>query len=337
MWYNTIQDYYYLYMKNKLVVLGVCLGIFALVIVGQIVLIQLKKEGTLEVNSSPEASVFFDNNMIGKSPLSKSKIKSGEYMVKLVPENVSTTTASWSGKVTINTGKITSIDRELGADENSSSGVVVMIEKIKDAAKNTGQIFVESDPNGAIVYLDSEEKGISPLTLDDISLGDHEIAVFTPGFFRRSQKVTLEKTGDRIVASFKLAVDPTYKKVEADTSGDNESTPSATKSKDTKTEVKPGNVVIKDTPTGWLRVRKDASLTGEELAKVNSGDSFKKLESKTGWVKIEYEAGKTGWVSAQYVQEATTTTKPATKATPTPAKKQSPTPTKAKPSATPEP
>lgn len=318
-------------MKNKLALLGVLFGIFGIIILYQIFSLKFNKEGTLEINSSPEASVFLDNNLLGKTPFSKSKLKEGEYSLKLVPENVATTTASWSGKVQIISGKITSVDRELGGDDPSSGGVVVRVENTKDTAKNTGQISIETEPSGAIIYLDSEEQKTAPHTLMDVALGDHEIAVFSPGFFRRSQKITIEKTGDKIVAEFKLAVDPTYKKVEVAPIVEIEGSSSAKTTKKTESTGKAtatagvGEVLIKDTPTGWLRVRKDASATSEELAKVDSGTTFKKLDSKNGWVEIEYATGKQGWVSAQYVSEGAA--KPKAKAevkttqTPTPTKK----------------
>jgi len=59
--------------------------------------------------------------------------------------------------------------------------------------------------------------------------------------------------------------------------------------------------MIKTTPTGWLRVRDAASLSGNEIAKVNVGDKFPVLETATGWVKIQVSATAAGWVSADYV------------------------------------
>lgn len=59
---------------------------------------------------------------------------------------------------------------------------------------------------------------------------------------------------------------------------------------------------VKDTPTGWLRVRKDASLNGEELGRVNTGDTVTVLEEKAGWLKIKTASGLEGWASADYLQ-----------------------------------
>ncbi len=58
---------------------------------------------------------------------------------------------------------------------------------------------------------------------------------------------------------------------------------------------------VKDTGTGWLRVRDLPSLNGKELAKVNVGESFVVLEEQTGWAKIKVSDTVQGWVSTDYV------------------------------------
>lgn len=57
-------------------------------------------------------------------------------------------------------------------------------------------------------------------------------------------------------------------------------------------------VLINETPTGWLRVRNTPS--GSEIARVNPGESFKVVETKGKWLLIEYQENKTGWISSEY-------------------------------------
>jgi hypothetical protein len=59
---------------------------------------------------------------------------------------------------------------------------------------------------------------------------------------------------------------------------------------------------IKTTPLGWLRVRKSPDLSGEELAKVNTGEIYNVLEKTSGWVKIKVSETLEGWVSETYVE-----------------------------------
>ncbi|MFH1244174.1 MAG: SH3 domain-containing protein, partial [bacterium] len=60
-------------------------------------------------------------------------------------------------------------------------------------------------------------------------------------------------------------------------------------------------VLIGETGTGWLRVRKDASGTSDELGKANTGEKLKYLGESTdlGWHQVEFE-GSQGWVSGKY-------------------------------------
>lgn len=55
------------------------------------------------------------------------------------------------------------------------------------------------------------------------------------------------------------------------------------------------------TPNGWLRVRDAGSLTGNEIAKVNTGEKYPVLETTKDWVKIKVSETVSGWVSAGYV------------------------------------
>ena len=155
-----------------------------------------------------------------------------------------------------------------------------------------GEIYVETEPAGAIVYLNNEEKGIAPLVLADVIKGEHEISVFMPGFFRRTQKINVEG-GYRINAVFKLAIDQSQEQVIKST-GEKEATAGATITK--------SNILIKDTPTGWLRVREEPTLNASESGKVNPGEKFPLLEEQEGWYKIKM-ATMEGWISSVYSEK----------------------------------
>ncbi|OGE44326.1 hypothetical protein A3A45_03860 [Candidatus Daviesbacteria bacterium RIFCSPLOWO2_01_FULL_36_8] len=57
-------------------------------------------------------------------------------------------------------------------------------------------------------------------------------------------------------------------------------------------------LVIKDTPTGFLRVR--ATPSGKEIIKVLPGERFELLKESNGWLQISLEDGTLGWVAKQY-------------------------------------
>ena len=59
-------------------------------------------------------------------------------------------------------------------------------------------------------------------------------------------------------------------------------------------------VEIKETPTGWLRVRSAPSTNATESGQVKPGETYSYLEEEeNGWYKIEFE-GKPGWISGTY-------------------------------------
>jgi hypothetical protein len=59
-----------------------------------------------------------------------------------------------------------------------------------------------------------------------------------------------------------------------------------------------GNVVILDTPTGWLRVRKTPE--GAEISKAKVGETFELLGVEAGWYQIILTDDSTGWISKEY-------------------------------------
>jgi len=253
--------------------------------------------GQLKVLVSPSASVFMDNVAVGKTPF-EDKFKVGEYLLKLIPEGNATDTASWQSKIKIYKNTRTYVNMELGSSDISTSGeVFTSVKMITQVKAGYGEVMVETEPQGAIVYLDNDEKGVAPVKLENVLKGDHEISVFMPGFFRRTQKINVDP-GYQVNAKFKLAIDQSQTpKIEEKKTATEEAN-----LKESNVDIKTRKqVTIKETPTGWLRVREEPNAEASESAKVNPGDKFDILGEEAGWIKIEYEKNKTGWISGQYV------------------------------------
>lgn len=281
-------------MKGKLILLTILLVIFAIFIVTKFFILDNQSTlGKLKIISSPTTSVFIDNVAIGRTPF-EDKYKVGEFILKLIPEGNATETASWQGKIKIYKNALTYVNRELGSSDITSAGEIFTVSKMEKSPKSSkyGEIYVETEPTGAIVYLNNEEKGVAPLILADIIQGEQELSVFMPGFFRRTQKVNVVG-GYRINASFKLAVDQSQTPP-TKPNGEKEATPGAT--------VEKTYVLIKDTPTGWLRVREEPTLNASESGRVNPGDKFPLLEEQEGWYKIKI-ATMEGWISSTYSEK----------------------------------
>jgi hypothetical protein len=289
-------------MKGKLILLTILVTAFGLFILFRFfILDQQNVYGKLKILSSPTASVFVNNTAIGKTPFEE-KYKVGEYILKLIPEGTATEAASWTGKIKVYKNALTYVNRELGSSDITSSGEVFTTTKMEKPPKNSGygEIYVETEPQGAIVTLDNDEKGVAAILMENVLKGDHELSVFMPGFFRRTQKINIDP-GYRVNAYFKLAIDESQKIATPTPAVGKEATASAQTGKN--------YITIKDTPQGWLRVRMDASIEASEAAKVKPGQRYEFLEEKSGWYKIKFNGDKEGlisgefeegWVSSQY-------------------------------------
>ncbi|MCL4374343.1 PEGA domain-containing protein [Patescibacteria group bacterium] len=294
-------------MKGKLILLFVLLLLFAGFVAARFLWLNNKQNelGQLRITASPEASVFMDNVAIGKTAFD-SQYKVGEYLLKLIPEGTATETASWQGKIKIYKNTLTVVNMELGSSDVTSAGEIFTATKMKQPPKNSnyGEVMVETDPQGAIVYLDNDEKGVAPVVLSDVTRGDHELSVFMPGFFRRTQKVNVT-AGYQVSAKFKLAIDPSQMPKVAETNAGDKTASASAGSSSSSSSAAAGSttIVIKDTPTGFLRVRAEPSVEASEEAQVKPGDKFTLLDEQSGWYQIKYDGKNTGWISGQYAEK----------------------------------
>lgn len=249
-----------------------------------------KALGGLKVTSVPQAGVFLDAQSRGRTPFEE-KIKPGEYTLKLIPEDMTASASSWQGKIKISANVLTYVNREMGSSDLTSAGEILSLEKI---AGKTAEIAIISVPDGAEVLFNGEEKGRASLILRNVSPGDHEISLSSPGFVSRTVKVRAAP-GYKLLADFQLALIPGE---EGEVSEEEEEA-------EEKVEKRPEKPYVKiiDTPTGWLRVREEPSTTSTEAAKVKPGETYPFLDEESGWYKIRYEKDKEGWISGKYAEK----------------------------------
>ena len=274
----------------------------------------------LQIKTEPMANVFIDGKLLGKTPYQASNLKGGELLIKLIPGADTSSLVSWEGKVKVNSGVLTLIEREFAANEAAASGHILTLEKNKD--KKQASLSVVTDPDGALVKLDGESKGFSPLVIDSVSETDHEIVVSKEGYtdktvnakaiagYKLIINVKLAQLGlaDSITPTATPSSGPTPKASATPSKSQTSPTPTKTSSVTPTTGAAVGYILVKENSVGFLRVRNAPS--GTEIAKIQPIDPQKKyslLEEKSGWYKITYEEGKEGWVSAdsQYTQKAT--------------------------------
>lgn len=274
--------------------------------------------GALQISSEPRSTVFLNGSQVGITPYFDEKLAAGDYQVKLVPEAGAEESAAWESLVVVSSNILTVINRSLAKDESAASGEILSLEKYGN--KDTSSLAVVSLPDKAVVKIDGEPRGFSPVIVD-LTPGPHQVAVSAPGF---EERVVSANTvaGYKLTANVKLAqviegIDENPEdEVQGDTDEetipeeDDESKPSPvasgtptpkTTSGATGTPPAKPYVTIKSTPTGWLRVRSEPNMAGEEVAKVNEGEMYPYLEEEdNGWYLIEYEDGEEGWISGTY-------------------------------------
>jgi len=291
-------------MKRKVFFLIVIIGLIVLT-AGVIRYLTNRgpKEGELRVDSQPDATVFLNDKNIGKTPY-RDKQAVGDYVIKLVPDSTTSQLTSWEGTVTVGQNLLTYINANISDSDLTTAVDVVWLEKITSRGS---ELSVTTNPDGATVLVDDVVKGVTPLNLSDITPGDHTVSITNVGFLSRTLQIKTT-AGYRLLANLKLALSPGSPTPSASPSSTLTPQPTGTTKASTSSASQTPNppkpyVVIKDTPTGFLRVRVEASTTATEAARVNPGDKFHVEDSQSGWFAIKYDGTNLGWISGDYAQE----------------------------------
>lgn len=283
-------------MKKLLFILGPLVISILLVVGVYFFFIRNSGKGALQVTSEPKSTVYLNDQIIGQTPLCRcdanTMILSGEYTVRLVPLEGSY--SPYESKININTSVMTAVDRVF-QDGASATGSIITLTPLKE--KNKLAILAISFPDKAKVFLDNDEIGKTPLLYKDTTDSDHELRFEKDGY---EEKVVRIKTvlGYTLSATVFLGLKPDLGVAPITSSSAN-----ATLSASLTPSPKVARVTILSTPTGFLRVRADASISSSEIAKVNPGDNLELISEKEGWYEIKLTDGKTGWISSNYAQK----------------------------------
>ncbi len=284
-------------MKRRvLLVISVLLilaGIFLLVRIAAST-ITPKGKGGLQVTSNIKSTVFLNNKAIGNTPLCKCEnetIQSGEYELRIVPDDK--TMQPFTNRIKVNPGVLTAVERTFFPGALASS-YVLTLEKTKST---NAEVFIASIPDGALVSIDGESRGVTPLSINSISASEHEIEIQKQGFGKKTVRV-------RAVPSYKLVLNLVLG-TDSGTDDTEITVPTQTPAPSTSPTPTGDTVTIKSTPTGFLRVRETASTGAKEIGRVEPEKTYKLLDENTSWYQIELETGIEGWVSKQYAEKTT--------------------------------
>lgn len=279
--------------KKVTVVAGAIFAVMGLFLLGiGLVFLLRPKAGSLRVEANKPARVFVNGVALGQTPFSSDKFK-GEIDIKLLEDGGQ----EYRGKVTVSSGVTTVVRRSFGVTPELSSGMTLSFEKSQGGETS---LIVISNPDAAEITVDGVLRGFAPYRSANIAPGSHDIVAGAVGFL--DTKVTVNA-----VKGYKLTF-----LVDLERDGSITASPSPSPAPFLPVS-KTVLVEIKDTPTGFLRVRADPSVDGEEIGRVNPKDRLPLVEESADakWYKVEWEEGKTGWISVEFatrigfVQETT--------------------------------
>jgi hypothetical protein len=250
---------------------------------------QNQGKGALQVTSVPSAKVYANGKLLGQTPLWLGELKDmlavGDYDLKLVPTKGNL--EPFEQKITISPKVLTVVDRTF-AGLGLGNGSIINLTPLSNISET--QISVVSFPDGAQVFLDGNLQGQSPLLLNNITNSDHELKLSKNGY--KDQVIRIKTTpGYKLEALVFLGINPDITNSTATSASASANLPVA-------------KVVILQTPTGFLRVRDQASLGGAEIAQVKPGETYQLLDDQTnGWYEIKLTNDKSGWISSTYAQK----------------------------------
>ncbi len=249
-------------------------------------------KGALQVTSVGPSNVYLNGRLLGVTPLCKcdaqSMFPTGEYTIRLVPTDSNLTNETFEEKITINKGVLTVVDRTFGLGALSQGSVISLIPQDN---KNSAGLFVASFPDNADISIDDNPNGQTPFRQANITESDHDIAITKNGYKAKQIRIHAVKGYTLSVIAF-LGVDPS---VVASSTGELVASVSA--------EPAHQKIIILDTPTGFLRVRKDANISSLEIGQVKPTEEYPLVAEQTDWYQIKLSNGVLGWVSSTYAKK----------------------------------
>lgn len=231
----------------------------------------------VEIVSEPIAKVYINGKESGTTPYKNNTLKPGEIEIKLDDRFGN----YWERKIKLENNVTSVINWSF--DGVKDSGYILSMEKTgKD-----GSILVNSNPGGAMIYVEGELRTNTPAKIENIGEGDKKLTVSFPGYKNLNLII-------KVVKGYQLIVDT---KLEKEERVESVYSISPIPARQLGPKIK-----IKDTETGWLRVRSGANNVGTELGRALPGEIYELIGDENGWYQIKF-ADKNGWVSAKYAEK----------------------------------
>ena len=259
-------------------------------------------KGALQVTSFPQSNVYLNGRLIGKTPFcmgtEKCQIQDmlaiGEYSIKLVP--LEKDFKPYDAKISINKSTLTVVDRTFLSGA-SSSGTVITLTPISD--KKDAELLVISLPDKGNVFLDSNQVGTTPILLKNLTESDHDLQITKDGYSDKLIKIRTA-LGYKLTSLVYLGVNPNFSTTSAELKTETEN---ISKEASKSAIISSPKILILNTPTGFLRVREEGSISSLEIDRVLPGETYEMIAEVNGWFEIKLKDGKVGWISGQYARK----------------------------------
>ena len=241
------------------------------------------KTGGLLIETSPASTIYINGEDVGRTPYTSLR-KPGEVTLRLVPDTFGQPLPPFEERINLVSGVETVVRRFFGSSDIYTEGEILTFEKLP-SDKSIG-ISIMSDPDNVQVEIDSVSKGTTPFSSSSIEHGTHTVKFSAVGYKDRIIDINLED-GYKLLAILKL-------------SKSEQVAPSVAQDQSKVATEK--MVRILGTPTGFLRVRDQASTSAKEIGQVKPGEEYVYVDKDlTGnWFKIDLKKGIAGWITSQY-------------------------------------
>ncbi|NLG06186.1 MAG: hypothetical protein GX559_00615 [Candidatus Pacebacteria bacterium] len=285
--------------------------------------------------SDQYASVFLDNQYLEKAPLSERTIKSGDYVLKIIPDDKNL--AELSLFITLNKGTLTVISYTPGASAKESSASIYELEPLKNS-EDLGVLSFETYPENALLSFADDAAQYTPVTLENLTPKEYTYQVSLPSY-QTQENVVQVLPGYKIKATIMLAklnstvIDPNIdlQQESVDSIVDTTASDSTQLHENLTEDESWGRAEaraiigkkVKINSTNFfvdnlevLRVRKTADKNAKELGFAKTNFYYPYLEDLPAdleatasaqtkdWLKIRFE-GQEAWVSAEFAELVT--------------------------------
>jgi len=162
-------------------------------------------EAAIAVNSAQgTANVFVNDKLLGTTPYFSNVIKSGNVEISIRNND-----RTFNVNLNLSPNTETIINRELGPNRDFGAGDTVWVERTKEDPA----ISIISDPVGALVKIDGEVKGETPITINNVKVGEHDLEISKDGYETRTLRPDI-KEGIKLNVDSKFFIKPIGKTLE---------------------------------------------------------------------------------------------------------------------------